>query len=64
MKVCNSSNFANHLLIEIVISRPIDILQIYELLSMGIFFMCIDGLCYLMLSEFVDQVSVLNFLCV
>jgi hypothetical protein len=48
MKVCNIFTSADHLLIEILSSRPIDILQIYELLSMGVFVMYIDGLCYLM----------------
>jgi hypothetical protein len=47
-EVCNIFTSADHLLIEILLSRPIDILQIYVLLSMGIFFMYIDGLCYLM----------------
>jgi hypothetical protein len=47
-EVCNIFTFANHLLIEILSSRPIDILKIYELLSMGVFVMYIDGLCYLM----------------
>ena len=38
MKVCNVFTSADHLLIEILISRPIDILQIYVLWSMGMFF--------------------------
>ena len=38
----------DHLLIEILLSCPIDILQIYELLSMGAFVMYINVLCYLM----------------
>jgi hypothetical protein len=37
MEVCNVFTSVDHLLIEILLSRPIDILQIYELLSMGIF---------------------------
>jgi hypothetical protein len=47
-EVCNIFTSADHLLIEILLSRPIDILQIYELLSMGMFVMYINGLCYLM----------------
>jgi hypothetical protein len=47
-EVCNIFASVDHLLIEILISHPIDILKIYELLSMGIFFMYINGLCYLM----------------
>ena len=47
-EVCNVFTSADHLLIEILISHPIDILQIYELLSIGIFVMYIDGLSYLM----------------
>jgi hypothetical protein len=48
MEVCNIFTYVDHLLIEILSSHPIDILQIYELLSMGIFVMYIDGLWYLM----------------
>jgi hypothetical protein len=48
MEVCNIFTSVDHLLIEILSSHPIDVLQIYELLSMGIFVMYIDGLCYLM----------------
>jgi hypothetical protein len=47
-EVCNIFTYADHLLIEILFSHPINILQIYELLSMGVFVMYIDGLCYLM----------------
>jgi hypothetical protein len=47
-KVYNIFTSADHLLIEILSSCPIDVFQIYELLSMGIFVMYIDGLCYLM----------------
>jgi hypothetical protein len=47
-EVCNIFTSADHLLIEILSSRPIDILQIYELLSMGMFVLYINGLCYLM----------------
>jgi hypothetical protein len=32
-------------LIEILFSRPIDILQIFELISMGVFVMYANGLC-------------------
>jgi hypothetical protein len=46
-KVYNNFTFADHLLIEILLSHPIDILKIYDLLSMGVFVMYIDGLCYL-----------------
>jgi hypothetical protein len=49
MEVCNIFTYADHLLIEILSSHPIDVLQIYELLSMGVFVMFIDGLFYLML---------------
>ena len=48
MEICNIFTSVDSLLIEILISRPIDILQIYVLLSMGVFVMYIDGLCYLM----------------
>jgi hypothetical protein len=48
MEVCNFFTSADHLLIEILLSHPIDILQIYELLSMGMFVLYINGLCYLM----------------
>jgi hypothetical protein len=48
MEVCNVFTSADHLLIEILISYPIYILQIYELLSMGMFVLYINGLCYLM----------------
>jgi hypothetical protein len=41
---CNIFTSTDHLLIEILLSCPIDILQIYELLSMGVFVMYIDGL--------------------
>jgi hypothetical protein len=47
-KVYNIFTYVDHLLIEILSSRPIDVLKIYELLSMGIFVMNNDGLCYLM----------------
>jgi hypothetical protein len=51
-EVCNIFTSVDHLLIEILSSRPIDVLKIYELLSMGVFVihgrMNIDGLCYLM----------------
>jgi hypothetical protein len=47
-EVCNVFASVDHLLIEILLSHPIDILQIYELLSMGMFFLYINGLCYLM----------------
>jgi hypothetical protein len=47
-EVCNIFTSADHLLIEILFSCPIDILQIYEILSMGLFVMYINGLCYLM----------------
>jgi hypothetical protein len=47
-EVCNVFAFADNLLIEIHLSRPIDIVQIYELLSMGMFVLYINGLCYLM----------------
>jgi hypothetical protein len=47
-KVYNIFTSVDHLLIEILSSHPIDVLKIYELLSMGIFVMYIDGLCYLM----------------
>jgi hypothetical protein len=40
-EVCNIFTSADHLLIEILLSRPIDILQIYELLSMGMYLLCI-----------------------
>jgi hypothetical protein len=43
-EVCNIFTFANRLLIKILLSHPIDILQIYVLLSMGVFVMYIDGL--------------------
>jgi hypothetical protein len=48
MEVCNIFTSSDPLLIEIIISLPIDILKIYELLSMGVFVMFINGLCYLM----------------
>jgi hypothetical protein len=48
MEVCNIFTYVDHLLIEILSSRPIDIFQIYELLSMGMFVLYINGLCYLM----------------
>jgi hypothetical protein len=47
-EVCNIFTSVDHLLIEILFSHPIYVLKIYELLSMGIFVMNIDGLCYLM----------------
>ena len=47
-EVYNIFTYVDHLLIEILSSCPIDVLKIYELLSMGIFVMYIDGLCYLM----------------
>jgi hypothetical protein len=47
-EVCNIFTSVDHLLIEILISCPIDILKIFELLSMGVFVMYINGLCYLM----------------
>jgi hypothetical protein len=47
-EVCNIFTYVDHLLIEIILSRPIDILQIYNLLSIGMFVMNIDGLFYLM----------------
>jgi hypothetical protein len=47
-KVCNIFTSVDHLLIEIILSLPINILQIYELLSMGVFVIYIGGLCYLM----------------
>ena len=48
MEVCNVFTSVDHLLIEIRLSCPIDILQTYELLSMGMFVLYINGLCYLM----------------
>jgi hypothetical protein len=48
IEVYNIFTSADHLLIEILSSHPIDILQIYELLSMGMFVLYINGLCYLM----------------
>jgi hypothetical protein len=47
-EVCNIFTSADNLLIEILLSHPIDILQIYELLSMDVFVMYIYGLFYLM----------------
>jgi hypothetical protein len=47
-EVCNVFTSVGHLLIEILLYHPIDILQIYELLSMGMFVLYINGLCYLM----------------
>jgi hypothetical protein len=47
-KVCHNFTSIDNLLIEILLSRPIDILRIYELLSMGMFVFYINGLCYLM----------------
>ena len=47
-EVYNIFTYVDHLLIEILFSRPIDIFQIYELLSMGVFVIYIDGLFYLM----------------
>jgi hypothetical protein len=47
-EVYNVFTSADHLLIEILLSLPIDIMQIYELLSMGMFFLYINGLFYLM----------------
>jgi hypothetical protein len=44
MEVCNIFTYVDRLLIEILSSHPIDILQIYELLSMGMFFLYINGL--------------------
>jgi hypothetical protein len=38
-EVCNIFASTDHLLIEILLSCPIDILKIYELLSMGVFVM-------------------------
>jgi hypothetical protein len=38
-QVYNIFTSVDHLLIEILISYPIDIFQIYELISMGVFFM-------------------------
>jgi hypothetical protein len=48
IEVYNIFTSADHLLIEILSSCPIDILQIYELLSMGMLVLYINGLCYLM----------------
>jgi len=48
MEVCNVFTSVDHLLIEIRLSCPIDILQTYELLSMGMFVLYINGLCYLL----------------
>jgi hypothetical protein len=47
-EVYNIFTSADRLLIEILLSHPIDILQIYVLLSMGVFVMYIDELFYLM----------------
>jgi len=48
MEVCNIFTSGDHLLIDILLSHPIDILKIYYILSMGVFVMFINGLCYLM----------------
>jgi hypothetical protein len=47
-KVYNIFTFFDHLLIENLLFRPIDILQIFHLLSMSVFVMYINGLYYLM----------------
>jgi hypothetical protein len=52
-EVSNILTSVDHLLIEILLSRPINILQIYELLSMGVFVMYIYGLCHLMCKPFI-----------
>ena len=48
LEVYNFLTSVDHILIEILFSRPIDISQIFELLSMGIFVMYFNELCYLM----------------
>jgi hypothetical protein len=52
-EVCIILTCVDHLLIEILLSYPIDILKIYELLSMGMFVLYINGLCYLMCWPFI-----------
>jgi hypothetical protein len=48
MEVCHLYTSVDHILIEIIFSHPIDVLQIFELLSMGVFVMNVKGLCYYM----------------